>query len=267
LRQNRPARLILATLLDLVRRKELALDGCVFTLLHPERTDYTGFSASEVYLLQWMFGQIARENTLSTAQIRQYARGEDTAERFRAYYRQYRVLFDEELRSRDLFDQNRTIRGRIIATIVAGIYLVLTAVFVLPLRAPAGWLLLLPSFLLLLYSRQINRLTQNGRELRARCRSLRRYLLQMARQKPLAEPDFLARILPVSIALGNSQNLFRQIGRNWSQVGPEQLGISGLADRSKKRSTTDQLQDFIVDLQVMESMLSASLLLAEGVHL
>ena len=267
LRQNRPARLILATLLDLVRRKELALDGCVFTQLHQERTDYTGFSASEVYLLQWMFGQIARENTLSTAQIRQYARGEDTAGRFRAYYRQYRVLFDEELRSRDLFDQNRTIRGRIMAVAIAGIYLILAVVFILPLQAPAGWLLLLPSFLLLLYSRQINRLTQNGRELKARCQSLRRYLLQMTRQKPLAGPDFLARILPVSIALGSSQNLFRQIGRTWSQVGPEQLGISGLADRSKKRSTTEQLQDFIIDLQVMESMLSASLLLAEGVHL
>lgn len=263
----KPARVILATLLDLVRRKELALDGCVFTQLHPGRTDFTGFSASEVYLLQWMFGQIARENTLSTGQIRQYARGEETADHFRAYYRQYRILFDEELRTRDLFDPKKTRRGKTLSLILACGYLVLAVLFLTSLQAPAGWLLLIPVFLLVLYSHQITRLTANGRELRAHCQALRRYMFQMTRVKDLPELDFLARALPVSIAIGSSQNFFRQIGRTWSEVGPEQLGIDGLASRGKMRSTTAQLQDLIIDLQVMESMLTASLLLADGVHL
>jgi hypothetical protein len=263
----KPARIILATLLDLVQRKELALDGCVFTQLNPGRTDFTGFSASEVYLLQWMFGQIAHENTLSTGQIRYYARSDETSEHFRAYYRQYRILFDEELRSRDLFDPKKTHRGKFMTLLLASGYLVLTAIFLISLQAPAGWLLLIPVCLLVLYGRQITRLTPNGRELRAHCQALRRYMLQMTRQHPLPDLDFLAQALPVSIAIGTSQNLFRQIGRTWSQIGPEQLGIDGLASRNKKRSPTEQLQDLIIDLQVMESMLSASLLLAEGIHI
>lgn len=263
----KPARIILATLIDLVRRKELALDGCVFTQLNPSRTDFTGFSASEVYLLQWMFGQIARENTLSTSQIRYYARNDETSDHFRAYYRQYRILFDEELRSRDLFDPKKTRRGRLMTLLLASGYLVLTVIFLISLQTPAGWLLLIPVLLLVLYSRQITRLTPSGRELRAHCQALRRYMLQMTRLHPLPELEFLARVLPVSIAIGTSQNLFRQIGRTWSQVDPAQLGIEGLASRNKKRSPTEQLQDLIIDLQVMESMLSASLLLAEGVHI
>ena len=263
----KPARVILATLLDLVRRKELALDGCVFTQLHPGRTDFTGFSVSEVYLLQWMFGQIARETTLSTGQIRQYARSEETSDHFRAYYRQYRVLFDEELRTRDLFDPKKTRRGKTVSLILACTYLILAVLFLASLQAPAGWLLFIPVILLVFYSRQIIRRTANGRELRAHCQALRRYLSQMTRLKDLPDLDFLARALPVSIAIGSSQNFFRQIGKTWSEVGPEQLGIDGLASRGKMRSATAQLQDFMIDLQVMESMLTASLLLAEGIHL
>ena len=143
--KQKPSRLILSMLLDLVRRGELALDGCVFTLLHPDRTDFSGFLVSEVYLLQWLFGKIAPEHTLSTAKIRSYARDEATAQVFRTYYRQYRDLLDEEMISHNLVDQHKTARGRLIAGLVALVYFILAIGMTAFLQTLAGLLLLLPA--------------------------------------------------------------------------------------------------------------------------
>ncbi len=72
-RYHHPGQILLGTMMDLVVRGKLRLDGHVFTLLAHGVPDYQGMTAYEIFLLQWFFERITRENTLSTAQIRRYA--------------------------------------------------------------------------------------------------------------------------------------------------------------------------------------------------
>ncbi len=266
LRKDRPAQLILATLLDLVRRGELLIDGCVFKRLYPDRTDFTGFTASEVYLLQWLFGQISADQTLSTAQIRRYAHSEETAQDFRTYYRQYRALIDEELNNCHWIDRQRTRKGRITVMTSAVIYAVLAIVATVFLQAPAGLLLMLPSLLLFLYSSRLCRMTVSGKEHYAQSQAFCRYIVHMNRLEPEPDADLFSRVLPYAITVGLSKSYFEQLlGKTDDQMAGC-LAVYGIG-RQKDRRPADQLKAFSDDLRVMESMLAASLLLAEGIHI
>ncbi|MEA4888957.1 MAG: DUF2207 domain-containing protein [Clostridiaceae bacterium] len=266
LRKDRPAQLILTALLDLVRRKELAIDGCVFKRLYPDRTDFSGFTASEVYLLQWLFGQMSADQTLSTAQIRRYARSEETSQDFRTYYRQYRALINEELNSRNWIDRKRTHKGRTTAIISAGVYAVLSITATAFLQAPAGLLLMLPALLFILYSNRLCRMTIAGKELYAHSQAFCRYIVHMNQLEPVPDAEFLGHALPYALAVGLSKSYFEQLLKRQDDQLADYLAIYGI-NRQKDRRPVDQLRAFSEDLRVMESMLGASLLLAEGIHI
>jgi hypothetical protein len=267
LHRARPGRLILGTLLDLVRRGELSLHGCIFTWLNPERQDYTGFSASEVFLMQWLFGHVSSGMILSTAEIRRFAREPATAHEFQAYYQQYRQLLDEEVVSQGLIDTKLTRKGRLVSWLAALVYLILAILATIGLRSFVGLHLLIPTIILTVYSLQIRRLTVTGRELYARCLALLRTIRHYSHLREQTDNHFAGTLLPIAVSLGIADPW---LNRLVAEVPDRRLPVSDLFREYGLNSTTkswpDQVRALSADLKVMESMLSASLLMASGIH-
>ena len=120
----------------------------------------------------------------------------------------------------------------------------------------------------MIYRQQIRRLTPVGQEAYAQSQALYRYMRMMARLQPPPDIGFIRQALPIALAAGLSARFFGQIRRLWpAGCAMADLGILGLGSVKKDKPVPDQLQAFVTDLDVMESMLSASLLLAEGIHI
>lgn len=265
MRKQNPGRLILATLMDLVRRGVLQLHGCVFS--KPERTEARpeGLASYEIFLLEWFFERMAAGKTLSTADIRRLARDPETSGEFHIYYRTFSSLLRDEFAQAGLVDKSRGLRGRNLCLLAAVLYLVMAVASVLYLQNASGLLLLLPTTLLSLYSGYIRRLTVTGRELYARGQAIRRSMLQDAREAS-PDPHFYQDALPLAIGLGIDHVLLQKM-LHLTKTGPDvAFSLADYGFPAASGSFSEQIMVLAADLKVMVSMLSASLLIAAGAH-
>lgn len=263
-----PGRLILTTLLDLARRNVLTLQGNIFKLTNTQIEQINGLKAYEKHLLQFLFEQIASGQSISTAEIRQYARSKTTAEKFQANYSQFRDLLDNEIKNLGLIDHERAQRGRILAWVASGCYLAIALVATFYLKMPGELLLLIPSAGMALYGWKIRRLTPAGRELYAMGQALKRTICECDGQKIWTEPEFFANMLPLAIGFGIGSQLADNLimtGKDsqspFSDHSFENYGVTPSATAWQA-----QIETLFADLKVMESMLSSSVLLSAGLH-
>lgn len=263
-----PGRLILTILLDLVRRNVLTLRGNIFTLADANIQQLNGLTDYEKYLLQFLFEQIASGQSISTAEIRQFARDKTTAAVFQSNYTQFRGLLDNEIKNRGLIDHDRALRGRSLAWVASGCYLAIALVTTFYLKIPGAPLLLIPSAGMALYGWKIRRLSPAGRELYAMGQALKRTINDCDGQKIWTEPEFFANMLPLAVGIGLGGRLADNliiVGKdNKSPHTDYSLENYGIVPSATEWST--QIQTLSADLKVMESMLSASVLLSAGLH-
>ncbi len=324
MRIRRPGSLLLSTLMDLVRRGELSLDGNVFTELYPGRLDYMSFAAYEIFLLQWLFGRVTQETTLSTAQIRKYALDRQTALEFQAYYEQFIMLLMEELEAQGLIDRAKSRLGRIIGWSLASLYLLSALVVMIYLRSAFGLLLLIPAAVFVLYGLKLRHLTAQGNLFLKQGHTYRRFMLHISQTMPGSfqemPPDKqtppagtktptggiqvqstdtkipaggvqgsvtveqIADALPYAIAMHKTPQFLGQVEQFFQlQSDPGQTAAflqifigKRLIERpddsmiwpvEQQELPFERLRDFSRDLQTMDSMLSAALYLAAGIHL
>ena len=218
MRTSKPGLLLFSTLIDLVRREELELDGLVFTWKNFDRNDYSGFRAFEIFLLQWLFTQIGSGNTISTVQIRDYARDRKTSDEFNTYYEQFRRLINEELPQYGLIDETKSRYGRIIGISLSATYFLMGIASSVLLKSWIGILLLIPSVLFFFYGLSLRHLTAKGNEQFARGKAIKRYLSKFYEldetensKVVLPECELFASALPYVIALGRTKLFMRQI--------------------------------------------------------
>lgn len=271
LRNHRPGSLLLSTLIDLVRRQELSLDGHVFTDLHPVRPHFLGYAAYEIFLIQWLFGRVTQSATLSTAQIRKYALDRKTAMEFQAYYEQFINLLLEEVELQGLVDPQKSRLGRILSWILAGFFLTAAVLMFIFLRSAQGLTLFAPALVFAGYGFNLRHLTAAGFAHRQVARSLRKNLLSLASQQPdqpQPEPAMMAAALPVAIAMRITTRYLGQIEQfNHQHASQVASFLQVYALLPAGEPTITDLSTFSRDLLAMESMLSASLYLAAGIHL
>ena len=265
MRKRNPGRLILATLMDLVRRGVLQLHGCVFSQPGPTALELEGLASYETFLLQWFFDRMAAGKTLSTADIRRLARDPDTSGEFHIYFKTFSHLLNEDFANAGLIDKVRGMRGRKLCLLAAALYLAMTVASVLYLQNATGLLLLLPTVLLVIYSWLIRRLSVTGRELFARIQALRRSMLQVAWEES-PDPFFYQRALPLAIGLGVDSELLRQLLQLAKNCPDGAFSLADYGFSAETSSASEQIMVLAADLKVMESMLSASLLIAAGTH-
>jgi hypothetical protein len=297
MRSGKPGLLLFSTLIDLVRRGELELDGLVFTWKNSQRNDYTGFKAFEIFLLQWLFGQIGKGNTISTVQIRDYARDRDTSEEFNGYFDQFRQLISEEMPQFDLIDQTKSRYGKIIGISLSVAYLIMGVASSILLKSWIGVLLLIPAVLFFIYGLSLRHLTVNGNEQFARGKAIKRYLGRFFEISELEKSNIelpeckrFVSVLPYAIALNRTKLFMRQMllmvksksmcGTELieayqslsakSAVRPEDENLlteEGGLSPAAKAASVEQLRLLGRDLVAMESMLLACFYFSSKLYL
>ena len=262
--RDRPGRLMLSTLLDLVRRGSLKLHGNVFSLPAGDIRDYSGFAAYEVFLVQWLFDHIARDTMISTAEIRRFARDQAAAGEMHAYYAQFRRLIDEEIERGGLIDLWHVRRGRIVASAASLVYLLLTIGSIIFLRDSISLLLLIPTVFLGAYAWNIRRLTPAGRELYVAAQALRRTIRDYDGENVAMDASFFRDMIPLAIMLDGCERLIDNLleaGQDSSDPFADfRLGLYGIEPSA--RPWRDQVLALRADFKIMDSMLAASLLLS-----
>jgi hypothetical protein len=268
-RLHYPGQLLLGTLLDLVQRGKLRLDGHVFSLDDTKSADYREMSAYEIFLVQWLFDRVARSTTISTAQIRKYALDRRSAPEFAAYYDQLIKLINEEMVKDNLIDQAKNRLGKRIGIALGSTYIVFGILFSILLCSFTGLFLLLPALYFFLYGTKNRHLTGEGNRQahigRAFRKSLKHFAIHM--EASTIGPDQVATNLSQAVALGLIQPYLTQVELAYSK----QPGLICAFLRKFTRSMiaadpANQLQNFAHDLEAMGSMLSASLYFALGIH-
>lgn len=298
MRTGRPADLIMSTLLDLVKRRELSLEGQVFTWLHADRNDYTGFRAFEIFLLQWLFDKASGgTNTLSAVQLRDYAKARSTAEEFRGYYDQFVELLSEEMIGYGLYDESKSYYGRLIGQALAAAYVVLSVLACVYLVSPIGLVLLIPAVVFFLYALSLRHLTSYGNEQYARGLAFRRYLSQFYELDRnitdirLPDCEDAVKLLPYAVALNRTKLYMRQLlmmaKDNSAECGSglletyqnrtlatadsnkrgEESGSGEQASAAAKAAAVEQIRLLGRDLVTMESVLAAGFYMSSSFHL
>jgi len=266
-RYHHPGQILLGTMMDLVVRGKLRLDGHVFTLLAHGVPDYQGMSAYEIFLLQWFFERITRENTLSTAQIRKYALDRRMAAEFSAYYEQFIHLIQDDMVKAGLVDLQKRHLGKAAGLTLAGGYALAGLLITGMTGALTGLILLIPALLFAGFGMGLKHLTRLGNVEAAKAWTFRQLLKNYARLKK-NEPDNPAldsTLLAPALALGVSRVYLRQLaGLYGSKRGLVNQFMAGLTQ--SLAGDTENLAGFARDLDAMGSMLSASLYLALGIH-
>ena len=263
MRKDKPGQLMLATLLDLVRRGELRLQGNVFSLPASSNREYYGFAAFEIFLVQWLFDSVACDTMISTAEIRRHARDAAATSEMHEYYNQFRHLIDEAIEQRGLIDHWRMRRGRTIAGLTSSLYLLLAVGLPLFLNSMTSLLLLIPAVFLAVYAWQIRRLSPAGRDLYAMARALQRSIRDGKGVVDGVESLFFRDMMPLSVAIDNSSRLIDHLltaGKDSSDPFSEFcLDIYGI--EFSARPWQDQVLALGGNIRIMTAMLAASLLL------
>lgn len=269
IRIHRPGELLLSTLLDLVYRGHLSLDGHVFSRDDQQSSDYRGMAAYEIFLLHWLFERVTQGNTLSTAQIRKYALDPLRASEFSAYYQQFMILIQDELVSAGLQDPRKGRISRTIGLSTSAAYVLLAGAIGWITGSLSALLLLLPAVAFAFYGLRVRHLTGAGYDQADIARVYRKGLTRYQAICPpaLQSASHLAAQVPCAVALGMRGVYLEQISLLGNQKPDLLAGFVGHFTRSSL--TPDpvlQIKQFGRDLDIMNSMLSASLYLAHGFH-
>lgn len=269
LRRKRYARILLATLMDLVRRGVLRREGFIFIRDTDSRTDSSLTRAYEIYLMAWLFDHVAVSDRVSISELRAYARRPEMGEEFRAYFQQFIWLTEDALADDALIDQQKTRTGRWIARGLAGCYGLLVIVMVFLMKSPAGLWLVIPTLGFLAYGFLLRRLTNSGCEQFARTQAIRRAIRRPWKLSPSADLSFCARALPIAIVMGSEKHLVKYIRSNPDDLQTESGSIewnrlSLQPGKGDWEASLDRLRD---ELQAMESLISVSLLLTGSLPL
>ncbi len=271
LRRRKPGHLMLATLFDLVRRGELDRDGYIFIRKDSAYEPYLGYKAYEIFLVTWLFDHVAEgRQRLSVSDIRKYARDSSHAADFRIYFQQFIVLVKESLDEYPLYDRKKTQQGKFLLLILAAAYAGLAIVLLIFLQSVTALLLVVPALVFLTYSFFLRHLNHDGSELYARGQAVKRGIRSAKKADIEFDPAYYALALPLAIALGYSErfvsHLSSRMERNQidSSIQHEMAVYNVELGSQQWRNQLERLKD---ELQVMQSLISSSILLAGGPYI
>jgi hypothetical protein len=176
-------------------------------------------------------------------------------------------LLDNELTDHGLLDRSKTFRGRLTACITALVYALLAVFLTVFIKTGVALLLLIPSIGFLLYSSTLRRLTNRGRERFSEGQALSRYLRRIVQLQPLPDADKQRRLLPYAMALGLIQPYLNALPHLWNSRQTQNQFVAFGIGKTANKPVKNQIAQLACDLRVMESMLAASLLLSERIHL
>lgn len=227
---------LLAGLIQLVQKNEVELTKTTFHWLYPNRDDFSKFSSSEVFLLQWLFqdkNQIAKvkHSVISAEKINLYVDNDEWAEDFLLNFKKYISLLQADLVKADYISAKNKRRGRRLYLGLAILIFSLLTLLILIGKSLFSLVLLLPLLFALHRYYRARFLTIKGRiklkqmaSFKLAFRSVDRYF--ESQKKWIKTRDLAPLILSYAMSFHLLEAYLDQLNENYQAT----LGILDLMD-------------------------------------
>ena len=217
---------IMATLMDLVRKKYLLIEKVEVdkkSLLGSKKvTDYklslnkeksgNGLKSHESFLIDWFINEIGNGNEVFFNDIKEYSKGYRTGVSFKNDFDLWCEKAETEAKKNNFFD-NSAQKGKIIGIVSSVIYI--AAGIALPniLYTSDGLILLFLGIVLLLYSIRIKKRSAYGNEQYAMWNAFKRFLKDFSRLKEAEIPSIVIweHYLVYAVSLGVAKEVIKQL--------------------------------------------------------
>ena len=217
---------IMATLMDLIRKKQLTLtSNKIFKkglFGGKEITEYVislrpdapqiELKKHETHLIDWFIGKIGSGTAVNLDEIKDYVGNRGQALQFKSDYDQWGKLVKEEADKNKFFDKTSK-KGRLIG-ILSGIAYIGTGILIAAqLYTPVAILLSVQGLILLIFSARIKRCTAYGNEQRVMWSAFKNFLKDFSRLDKAVIPSIVLweHYLVYAISLGIAKEVIKQL--------------------------------------------------------
>jgi len=216
---------ITATLMDLVRKKQLLLSTETYIQKglfgNKEKEDYAltinpqapniPLKKHESFLISWFINTIGNGRKVMFNEISEYAKTRAGARQFTSDYNLWRSLAIEEGRKNNFFDE-KSGRGRIIG-ILASIAFVVVGFLLSSTGSGFAFALVVQGIILMIFSIRLNRRTAYGNEQYAMWMAFKKFLKEFSNMDKAEIPSIVIweHYLVYAISLGVAKEVIRQL--------------------------------------------------------
>lgn len=217
---------IIATLMDLVRRKHINLSqevsssgklfgkkdvDYIFTL--SENNNTTKLSKHEVFFIDWMFNKVGSNNRVSLDDIEKYTKSRTGAMNFQSDYAAWTEYVRQESGQYNFFD-NKSYRGMAIGILFALLGFALAIFTLVANENVLGFITtLIVSIILLIYSITVRRRSEYGVLQYQMWKAFKRFLLHFSQLDKAEIPSVVVweHYLVYAISLGVAKEVIKQL--------------------------------------------------------
>ncbi len=223
---NVSTRDITATLMDLVRKKQLLLknEKSIKKGLFRSRevNEYIvsinpnapaqKLKSHEAFLIDWFIGTIGDGTSVRLDEIAQYAKTASKARRFKKDYDRWCELAKEEAEKNGFFDHTCR-KGSKIGMLISIAYLALGILILSAFNAIGGFFMMVQFVFLIIFSARINRRTQYGSEQKAMWDAFRNFLRDFSSMDKAEMPSIVIweYYLVYAVSLGVAKQVIKQL--------------------------------------------------------
>lgn len=217
---------IMATLMDLVRKKQLELitnkhlkkgffgskEITEYVIAARQDAPQAELKLHENYLIEWFIGKIGSGYSVSLDEIKDYVHNRSRALEFKSDYDKWSRLAREEADSNKFFDETSK-KGRLIGILSGLAYMASGILIATQLYTPAAYVLLIQGVILLIFSARIKRCTAYGSEQRAMWHAFRNFLKDFSNMEKAVIPSIVIweHYLVYAISLGVAKEVIKQL--------------------------------------------------------
>lgn len=216
---------IMATLLDLTRRKYLKIEKITTEkkgLFHKSKNEKykitenrsggEGLAPHEAFLVDWFIHKIGDGSSITLDDIGDYAKTNENAQNFNSAYQTWKDLSKDRFESLNFYDKS-IFSGKLLGVLLGILFAAAGFLFLFLLQNAAGILLIVCGMIMLIYSALFKRRTQYGNEQHAMWIAFKRFLEDFSQMKK-AEIGSIAvweHYLVYAVSLGVARNVIQHM--------------------------------------------------------
>lgn len=217
---------IMATLMDLTRKKQLAItprkllkkgilgnkEITQYEISLIEKTATITLKKHEKFLISWFIVKIGNGNCVSLDEIKDYVKGKKKALEFKSDYDKWVKLVQEEATEYDFFDKTSS-KVRVLGVLAGFTYLIMGIVIAAFMFTPIAIAIIIQGLILMIYSIVIKRRTAYGNEQHAMWQAFKNYLKDFSRLDKAEIPAIVLweHYLVYAISLNVAKEVIKQL--------------------------------------------------------
>jgi uncharacterized membrane protein len=229
---------IMATLLDLTRRKHIKIDKVDFEkkgIFHSKKgedyeftsleNDSDALTFHEKFLINWLINTIGNGSSFSINDIKEYAKEKTKAIEFTNSYKAWKSAVDDDFKKLGINDTSIA-HGKTLGVFMGLLNVAIGFVYVMALNNTSGIFLIIMGFIMTIYSGMFKRRTKYGSDQHSKWRAFKRFLEDFSQMKSANISSLVVweQYLVYAVSLGVAHNVIKYL--------PEIVGVQELDNAS-----------------------------------